>query len=92
MVATLNQPQYDPWPMEEQVVAIWAGNEGYLDDVPTAQVSRFQEELREHLRAEGGVYKAIRESGDIADETVTSLKSELDKFKNGFNVEGEPAA
>src|SRR6478672_10068475 len=83
MVATLNQPQYDPWPMEEQVVAIWAGNEGYLDDVPTAQVSRFQEELREHLRAEGGVYKTIRESGDIADDTATALKAELDKFKNG---------
>src|SRR5436190_2087003 len=51
MVATLNQPQYDPWPMEEQAVAIWAGNEGYLDEIPTPQVSRFQEELREHLRA-----------------------------------------
>ena len=87
MVATLNQPQYDPWPMEEQVVAIWAGNEGYLDDIPTPQVSRFQEELREHLRAEGGVYKSIRESGDIADDTATALKAELDKFKNGFNVE-----
>ena len=38
------------------------------------------------------MYKAIRESGDIADETATSLKAELDKFKNGFNVEGESAA
>ena len=53
MVATLNQPQYQPWPMEEQVVALFAGNEGYLDDIPTPQVPRFQEELREHLRAEG---------------------------------------
>jgi F-type H+-transporting ATPase subunit alpha len=87
MVATLNQPQYDPWPMEEQVVAIWAGNEGYLDEIPTAQVSRFQEELREHLRAHDDVYKAIRESGDIADDTATALKAELDKFRNGFNVE-----
>jgi F-type H+-transporting ATPase subunit alpha len=91
MVATLNQPQYDPWPMEEQVVAIWAGNEGYLDDIPTPQVSRFQEELREHLRAEGSVYTTIRESGDIADETAAALKAELDKVKNGFNVEGQSA-
>ena len=53
MVATLNQPQYDPWPMEEQVVAIYAGINGYLDDIPTPQVPRFQDELREHLRAEG---------------------------------------
>ena len=53
MVATLNQPQYQPWPTEEQVVAIYAGINGYLDDIPTPQVQRFQDELREHLRAEG---------------------------------------
>src|SRR5438874_7983558 len=48
MVATLNQPQYDPWPMEEQVVALYAGVNGYLDDIPVPQVPRFQDELREH--------------------------------------------
>src|SRR5690349_9968838 len=41
MVATLNQPQYAPWPTEEQVAAIYAGIHGYLDDIPTVQVSRF---------------------------------------------------
>jgi F-type H+-transporting ATPase subunit alpha len=89
MVATLNQPQYDPWPMEEQVVAIYAGNEGYLDDIPTAQVSRFQDELREHMRAEESVYKQIRESGDLADEVAEQLNGEIEKFKNAFNVEGQ---
>src|SRR6184192_2782563 len=63
MVATLNQPQYQPWPMEEQVVGIYAGIHGYLDDVPTPQVQRFQDELREFLRAEGTVYKQIAETG-----------------------------
>src|SRR5689334_4332858 len=89
MVATLNQAQYDPWPMEEQVVAIHAGNEGYLDDIPTAQVSRFQDELREHFRTEESTYKANRESGELSDETVEKLNSEIEKFKNGFNVEEE---
>jgi F-type H+-transporting ATPase subunit alpha len=89
MVATLNQPQYQPWPMEEQVVAIHAGNEGYLDDIPTAQVSRFQDELREHFRAEESVYKAIRESGELSDETAEKLNGEIEKFKNSFNVEEE---
>jgi F-type H+-transporting ATPase subunit alpha len=89
MVATLNQPQYDPWPMEEQVVAIYAGNEGYLDDIPTPQVSRFQEELREHLRAEGEIYKQIGETGDLPDELAEKLNAEIEKFKNGFNIEGE---
>jgi F-type H+-transporting ATPase subunit alpha len=91
MVATLNQPQYSPWPMEEQVVALFAGNEGYLDKIPVPQVARFQEELREHLRAEGSLYKTIRESGELTDETDQKLRAELDKFANSFNVEQEEA-
>src|SRR5437764_891533 len=55
MVATLNQPQYQPWALEEQVAAIFAGNEGFLDEIPADQVQRFQEELREHLRTEGAI-------------------------------------
>src|SRR5688572_5194937 len=47
MVATLNQPQYQPWPMEEQVVAIYAGINGFLDDLPVSQIPRFHDELRE---------------------------------------------
>src|SRR5262249_49654072 len=66
--ATLNQPQSQPWPMEEQVAAIHAGNEGYLDDIPAPQVSRFQDELREHLRTEESIYRQIRETGDLPDE------------------------
>ena len=89
MVATLNQPQYSPWPMEEQVVALFAGNEGYLDEIPVPQVPRFQEELREHLRAESSIYKKIRESADLDDQTEKKLRGELDKFKRGFNIEEE---
>jgi F-type H+-transporting ATPase subunit alpha len=91
MVATLNQPQYAPWPMEEQVGAIYAGIHGYLDDIPTPQVSRFQDELREHLRAEGAIYKEIRETGDLPDELAEKLNGEIEKFKNSFNVEEESA-
>jgi F-type H+/Na+-transporting ATPase subunit alpha len=89
MVATLNQPQYDPWPMEEQVVALYAGVNGFLDDVPVAQVPRFQDELREHMRTEGSILKEIRESGDLSDETTQKLEQELNKFKGMFNVEEE---
>src|SRR5213083_818113 len=89
MVETLNQPQYDPWPMAEQVVALYAGNEGYLDDIPVPQVSRFQEELREHLRAEGSIYKKIRDSAELDDDTEKKLRDELDKFKRAFNIEEE---
>jgi F-type H+/Na+-transporting ATPase subunit alpha len=77
--------------MEEQVVALFAGNEGYLDKIPVSQVPRFQEELREHLRAEGTVNKTIRETGDLDEVTEKKLREELDKFLNTFNVEEEEA-
>jgi F-type H+/Na+-transporting ATPase subunit alpha len=91
MVATLNQPQYQPWPMEEQVAALYAGVNGYLDEIPVAQVPRFQEELREHLRAEGSIVKEVAESGDLSDETAAKLDEELKKFQQGFNVQEEEA-
>ena len=87
MVATLNQPQYKPWPHAEQVVALYAGINGYLDDVPPAQVPRFQDELREHLRSEGTIYKAIEESNDLGDELTAKLDEELKRFVHNFNVE-----
>jgi F-type H+-transporting ATPase subunit alpha len=89
MVATLNQPQYQPWSVEEQVVAIFGGNEGYLDPIPTAQVQRFQDELREYLRSEGSIYKAIAEEKILSDEVEQKLRAELDKFAKTFNVEEE---
>src|SRR5918997_1084057 len=91
MVATLNQPQYQPWPFEEQVVAIYAGINGYLDDVPPAQVARFQEELREYLRSEGSVYGDIRETKDLADDLQERLGDAIKKFKEGFVVHEEGA-
>ena len=91
MVATLNQPQYDPWPMEEQVVALYAGINGYLDDIPVAQVPRFQGELREQMRTERSVLETIRDTGDLGDETEQKLNAELDRFKQGFNVQREEA-
>jgi F-type H+/Na+-transporting ATPase subunit alpha len=91
MVATLNQPQYQPWPMEEQVAALYAGVNGFLDPIPVPQVPRFQEELREHLRSEGSVLKEIRETGDLSDDTTAKLDAELKKFQQMFNVEEEAA-
>jgi F-type H+/Na+-transporting ATPase subunit alpha len=86
MVATLNQPQYQPWPTEEQVVALYAGTQGFLDEIPTGQVARFHDELRELLRTEGTIYAAIRDSNDLTDETTGKLDAELKKFVGSFNV------
>jgi F-type H+-transporting ATPase subunit alpha len=89
MVQTLNQPQYQPWPMEEQVVAIWTGIHGYLDDIPAGQVARFQEELREQLRSEGGIYERIREENDLSDELEADIEEAVKKFKDTFSVHEE---
>jgi F-type H+/Na+-transporting ATPase subunit alpha len=86
MVATLNQPQYQPWPLEEQVVAIFAGIHGYLDDIPPAQVPRFQDELREFLRTEGSVYDEIGEEKELGDELEERIHEQVRKFKETFAV------
>jgi F-type H+-transporting ATPase subunit alpha len=89
MVATLNQPQYEPWPVEEQVVAIYAGINGFLDEIPVDDVARFQDEVREYLRAEGTIYKQIHESGDLPDDLAEKLDQEIEKFKQNFVVQEE---
>ena len=89
MVATLNQPQYQPWPVEEQVVAIYAGINGYLDKVPVGQVPRFQEELRETLRSEGGDLRGDpRDAATSSDETTAKLDEALKKFVDGVQRRG----
>jgi F-type H+-transporting ATPase subunit alpha len=89
MVATLNQPQYQPWPLEEQVIAIFAGIQGLLDDIPPEQVPRFQEELREYLRTEGTVYAGIRDSGDLPDDAQAAARSQIEEFRKNFAVHEE---
>ena len=87
MVALLNQPQYQPVPTEEQVAVLYAGVNGFLDDVPVTDVPRFAEELVEHLRAEGTVLKEIQESGDLPDELAAKLDAEIKKVLQSFHVE-----
>jgi F-type H+-transporting ATPase subunit alpha len=91
MVAVLNQPQYQPWPFEEQVVAIYAGINGHLDPIPVPQVPRYLEELREHLRAQATILERIRETGDLDEETEEKLKAELEHFGNVFSIEEQKA-
>jgi F-type H+/Na+-transporting ATPase subunit alpha len=86
MVATLNQPQYLPWPVEEQVVAIFAGIHGYLDDIPAAQVPRFQDELREFLRTEGSIYEEIQKEKDLSDDLQKRMHEQIKEFKESFAV------
>src|SRR5207253_3259055 len=87
MVATLNQPQYAPWRVEEQVVAIFAGVHGYLDPIPVGEVPRFQEDLRDHLLAEKAIYQQIRDEKQLSDELQERLHAEIRKVANAFGAQ-----
>jgi F-type H+/Na+-transporting ATPase subunit alpha len=87
LVELLKQPQYSPFPVEQQVASIWAGTEGYLDDVPVEDVGRFEEGFLDLLRrSRPGVLDAIRETGELSDDTVAALKDAIDEFKKGFET------
>ncbi len=81
----LKQPQYRPLPVEEQVIAVYAGVRGYLDKVPTDAVTRFEAALMNAIRQDGAdILKAIRSEGAISDKTEERLKSFLDNFSKSF--------
>jgi F-type H+-transporting ATPase subunit alpha len=87
LVELLKQPQYSPFPVEEQVVSIWAGTTGALDDVPVEDIRRFEAEFLDYLRREHkGVLGAIAESKQLPDETVDALKSAIEAFKQQFET------
>ena len=89
LVELLKQPQYSPLPVERQVVSVWAGTNGYLDDVPVDDIRRFEDEFLDTLaREHQGIYDAIRETGQLAEDTVTALKDAIDSFRRGFEVTG----
>jgi F-type H+/Na+-transporting ATPase subunit alpha len=89
LVELLKQPQYSPMPVERQVVSIWAGTSGYLDDVPVGDVGRFESEFLDYLqRSHAGIYDAIRETGQLSGDTSTALKDAIGEFRRGFEITG----
>ena len=85
MTELLKQGRYVPMPVAEQVAAIYAGNEGYLDDLPVRDVVRFREELTAYLRAsKPEVLDAIVAEGKLNDDIKSQLNAALDSFKSQF--------
>jgi F-type H+-transporting ATPase subunit alpha len=80
----LKQPQYSPFPVEEQVASIWAGTKGKLDDVPVEDVRRFESELLDHLRRNTDVLGTIAETGKLGDDLEDKLSAAVDEFRHGF--------
>ena len=82
----LKQAQYTPLTMEEQVVSLFAGVNGYLDDIPTTDVTRFEEQYLAEMRTKNAdVLTTIREEQKLSDDTVGKLKDILDTFAKAFS-------
>jgi F-type H+-transporting ATPase subunit alpha len=87
LVELLKQPQYTPYPVEEQVVSIFLGTKGHLDSVPVADVSRFEKEFLEHVRRnEEGILAEIRDTGQLSDELTDRLVNVVNEFKKQFTA------
>jgi len=89
LVELLKQPQYSPFPVEDEVVSIWAGTTGQLDDVPVEDVHRFETEFLEYLhRNNEGLLTSIRETKDLPDDSIATLKDAMGRFRRTFEVTG----
>jgi F-type H+/Na+-transporting ATPase subunit alpha len=89
LVELLKQPQNQPVPVEEQVVAIFLGTGGHLDSVPVEDVRRFETEFLDHLRAaKDGILSEIRESQKLSEEAEKKLTDAVSDFKKGFAATG----
>ncbi|WP_108250495.1 F0F1 ATP synthase subunit alpha [Planctomonas deserti] len=82
----LKQPQYSPYPVEDQVVSIWAGTKGKLDEVPVSDVLRFERELLDYLGRTTDVLTRLRETNVLDDDTVAILDRAVDQFKLEFQT------
>jgi F-type H+-transporting ATPase subunit alpha len=87
LVELLKQPQYTPYPVERQVVSIWAGTSGQLDDVPVTDITRFEREFLDYVgRQHKGIYDTILSGGKLEDSTVEDLKNAVADFKKTFET------
>ena len=80
----LKQPQYRPYPVEDQVVSIWAGTNGKLDDIPVEDVLRFESEMLDYVRNNTKVLEQLRTSGALEDSTLHEMEQAIDAFKQQF--------
>ncbi|GAA3854610.1 F0F1 ATP synthase subunit alpha [Streptomyces sedi] len=87
MVELLKQEQYSPFPTENQVVSIWAGTNGLMDDIPVGDIRRFERELLDHLgRERKDLMTSIREGQKMSDDTVEAIRNAVLQFKQQFET------
>jgi F-type H+-transporting ATPase subunit alpha len=94
LVELLKQPQYKPMPLEQQVMVIYAGTKGYLDDVPQARVTEFQDAFLSYVASSAAdLGKKLAEKKELTDELENQLKQALTDFKaKAWKKDPAPAA
>jgi F-type H+-transporting ATPase subunit alpha len=87
LVELLKQPQYQPQAMEREVVSVWSGTTGKLDDVPVEDIRRFDSEFLDYVdRSAPQAFDAIRTTTDLSDDTVSVLENAMTEFKKQFTT------
>jgi F-type H+/Na+-transporting ATPase subunit alpha len=87
LVELLKQAQYQPFPVEEQVVSIFLGTRGHLDSVPVSDVRRFESEFLDHVRRNHeGIFGEIRDTGKLSDELADRIAEAVKGFKQEFTA------
>ncbi|MDA9017176.1 F0F1 ATP synthase subunit alpha, partial [Actinomycetota bacterium] len=87
LVELLKQPQYQPQPMEREVVSVWSGTTGQLDEVPLEDIRRFDSEFLAYLdRSAAEIFDAIRTTSDLSDDTQSVLEKSMGEFKKQFTT------
>jgi len=86
MVELLKQPQYDPYHVTDQIISIYAGTKGFLDNVPTNKVAEFEKGMLDHFQTSAkGVWDELNESKKLTEEIEKKLVDALNNFKGGWN-------
>jgi F-type H+-transporting ATPase subunit alpha len=88
LMELFKQPQYSPYPTEEQVVSIWLGTTGQLDSIAVEDIGRFEREFLDHLRRGTSVLKTIAETNQFGDDAAAGLQQEVATFKRQFTASG----
>ena len=85
LVELLKQPAYSPYPVTEMIVSIWSGTTGELDEIPVADVRKFEQEFLSHLRHNRKeILDAIGEKNELSDDTAGALKEAIAQFRQNF--------
>lgn len=87
LVELLKQGQYEPVPVEEQVIAIFCGVNGYLDDIPTKSIRKFESELISYIKInKSAIIEEIKDKKALSDELTSTLKATVEEFKKQFTA------